>query len=466
MVNEWRSWWSFGGAKGLTDALFPIGVVNLASFEGSFFISFLPLFFCCSISFCLLIISFSCNVRVFEGQCGGGWMAMAQSGGTGRLPTARLPNTFTAQGFDAAEPSDPSGWNHFERTCACSGFDSAYACMPPGPATDFFMGPIHPRSKQIIGDRLARAALHHVYGRDDVAWSGPILKGCALSTGATFHREHMTIALDITGKANTIDALSIWTKQISSPEIPYALAGSRCSAWPNASLNPLCSSFGPSEGSCVGPLLALRVAVPLSLSLSLSKCYYSHTLTVVSFPLSLSSSRSLCLLVYVVLSTVLIGSRLSTRTMALLCGFQCRSNSTKDGRTEQTPRQRRIFGRTRAKRIGRVSSTGTRRKTGRCTSQPVFATRSASHVARTSRERTRRALSTAARCAFTTLRSPSSRSSPSLSTAGASARRRWCATRRNKTDRFTRRREASTRPQDRTCTRKGVPSYLVVAPSR
>ena len=102
MVETWRKAWSKDGTTGLTDEMFPIGVVTLASQEG---------------------------------QCGGGWMRIAQSGGTGLLPTADLPNTFVAQGWDAQEPSDPSGWPTHERTCACMGFDSPYSCGEPGTST-------------------------------------------------------------------------------------------------------------------------------------------------------------------------------------------------------------------------------------------------------------------------------------------------------------------------------------------
>ena len=84
LVSTWRETWS--AMRGTTDAAFPIGVASLASQEGF---------------------------------CGGGWMRIAQGGGTGLLPTTALPNTFLAQGFDAAEPSDPNGWPGHERSCAC-----------------------------------------------------------------------------------------------------------------------------------------------------------------------------------------------------------------------------------------------------------------------------------------------------------------------------------------------------------
>mgnify|MGYP006085437953 FL=1 len=109
------------------------------------------------------------------------------------------------------------------------------------------MGPIHPRSKQIIGDRMAQAALHHAYKRNDVAWSGPILQGC--------QRDHtdnasITITFDLSGKAGTEDAMVLWQNQIQLDEVPLNPIGSRCKATlPNGTAHPLCSSFGPSDGS-------------------------------------------------------------------------------------------------------------------------------------------------------------------------------------------------------------------------
>lgn len=35
---------------------------------------------------------------------------------------------------------------------------------------------IHPRDKRVVGQRLARIALHQVYGRQDLAWTGPVFR--------------------------------------------------------------------------------------------------------------------------------------------------------------------------------------------------------------------------------------------------------------------------------------------------
>ncbi|OGV67562.1 MAG: hypothetical protein A3K19_13445 [Lentisphaerae bacterium RIFOXYB12_FULL_65_16] len=42
---------------------------------------------------------------------------------------------------------------------------------------------IHPKNKQDVGDRLARAALHNVYGKTGFAWCGPVFKACEFRDG-------------------------------------------------------------------------------------------------------------------------------------------------------------------------------------------------------------------------------------------------------------------------------------------
>ncbi|NOY79847.1 MAG: sialate O-acetylesterase [Kiritimatiellaeota bacterium] len=44
-------------------------------------------------------------------------------------------------------------------------------------------GNIHPKNKQDVGDRLARLALHDVYGKTGFAWCGPIFKACEFRDG-------------------------------------------------------------------------------------------------------------------------------------------------------------------------------------------------------------------------------------------------------------------------------------------
>ena len=45
------------------------------------------------------------------------------------------------------------------------------------------MGSIHPRNKRRLGGRLARAALAVVHADEHVAYTGPVLAGCAVEGG-------------------------------------------------------------------------------------------------------------------------------------------------------------------------------------------------------------------------------------------------------------------------------------------
>lgn len=64
---------------------------------------------------------------------------------------------------------------------------------------------IHPRRKQPVGNRLALAALAKVYGRNDVAWSGPLAKKAeALEDGKVAVRfSHVYDGLKVKGEALT-----------------------------------------------------------------------------------------------------------------------------------------------------------------------------------------------------------------------------------------------------------------------
>ena len=82
-----------------------------------------------------------------------------------------------AQGFDAQDPVGDGNWPSGERGCRAFGFDSPYS-MGGGDNnkavdfTPFFMGPIHPRPKHILGRRMAMATAAQVYGDAAIGWTG------------------------------------------------------------------------------------------------------------------------------------------------------------------------------------------------------------------------------------------------------------------------------------------------------
>jgi len=102
----------------------------------------------------------------------------AQTGNRGFLPSQDMPNTFSAQAFDAGDPCI-----HFGQCCA-NGVDGqgGWPCVAgEGPYTQQFMGGIHPRVKKIVGVRLAKAARALVYGDSKEVWTGPVLVACSVS---------------------------------------------------------------------------------------------------------------------------------------------------------------------------------------------------------------------------------------------------------------------------------------------
>ena len=151
LVGEWRALWS--RTPGTTDPLAPFGVVTLAA-SGS------------------------------EGGADLGSMRLAQLAGYGVLPNAAMPNTFLAQAHDLDDPfinqtcdslrCCPYNFNQSFHPHGCAGCDG-YCDSLMG--TSWYMGPIHPRSKKPVGQRLAQAAAVAVYGLPGAA-TGPTISGC------------------------------------------------------------------------------------------------------------------------------------------------------------------------------------------------------------------------------------------------------------------------------------------------
>eukprot|EP00051_Salpingoeca_urceolata_P015083 m.193183 g.193183 ORF g.193183 m.193183 type:complete len:335 (+) comp18286_c0_seq1:1036-2040(+) len=157
LISEWRKLWS--AEPGTTDPNAPFGLVTLAP-SGS------------------------------EGGNDIGSMRLAQTAGYGVVPNPAMPNTFLAQAFDLNDPwaniscyHDGCCPNNFHPKGNCD------SCLGPNhycenlTATNYYMGPIHPRDKKPVGERLAQGAAVVVYGKPGVV-TGPTLSGCSV-TGNT-----------------------------------------------------------------------------------------------------------------------------------------------------------------------------------------------------------------------------------------------------------------------------------------
>eukprot|EP00483_Globobulimina_turgida_P009046 UN09064 len=102
----------------------------------------------------------------------------SQLGNFDYLPNAELINTFAAQAYDSGDP-----WNKncfYLKPPTCQG-DAPYSWNK----TNFFMGPIHPRPKLIVGRRLAQSGYPMLYKGsttiDNCQNIGPTLAGCKLN---------------------------------------------------------------------------------------------------------------------------------------------------------------------------------------------------------------------------------------------------------------------------------------------
>jgi hypothetical protein len=134
MVALWRKHWS--ATAGTTDPMAPFGVVTLAS-GGS------------------------------EGGPDIGGMRWSQTANFGTLPSPAMPNTFLAHAFDLGDPYTNTqclSWlccaedGHYNATtCNKREATCADACRALT-NTSYYMGPIHPRIKKPVGQRLAFAA--------------------------------------------------------------------------------------------------------------------------------------------------------------------------------------------------------------------------------------------------------------------------------------------------------------------
>ena len=161
LVRVWRAAWS--ATPGTTDPLAPFGVVTLAA-GGS------------------------------EGGPDIGGMRWSQSGNYGTLPSPEMPNAFLAHAYDLGDPWASSSscqswgccWKGYNETaCAAKTKPGTCAAACAGLMnTTYYMGPIHPRIKKPVGQRLAKAAHRLLFGGAG-AYAGPTLSGCAVEQTAS-----------------------------------------------------------------------------------------------------------------------------------------------------------------------------------------------------------------------------------------------------------------------------------------
>eukprot|EP01052_Picozoa_sp_SAG31_P017616 SAG31_NODE_1213_length_9359_cov_4.298164_11_plen_348_part_00 len=172
LIEGWRKVWS--ETPGTTDPLAPFGIVTLADSGGE-----------------------GAPARAM------GAMHLAQTAGHGVLPGPRgsgMENTFLAQAYDLDDewdgggvlgPCFREGYNHSSGSHkCCGGHQNMTICTPEwqakcaiaceGTSNTPTKGGIHPRSKQLVGERLGTAAYNLVYGGTN-AFTGPTLAGCVLS---------------------------------------------------------------------------------------------------------------------------------------------------------------------------------------------------------------------------------------------------------------------------------------------
>lgn len=155
LVQQFRALWS--AVPGTTDPMAPFGLVTLAP-SGS------------------------------EGGSDIGTMRWAQTAGYGVLPNPAMEKVFLAQAYDLNDP--------FRNISCYHKFHCHDNSVPPpggyGMGCDaycasvrtsnWYMGPIHPRDKKPVGQRLAQTALVVAYDRHGFS-NGPTISGCTVADG-------------------------------------------------------------------------------------------------------------------------------------------------------------------------------------------------------------------------------------------------------------------------------------------
>eukprot|EP01084_Bolivina_argentea_P275320 469514_1 len=144
MLKQWRHIWSV--VSGTSDVHTPFGLITLAAGtdEGAAY-----------------------NMGAFR------W---AQTANFDYLPNMEMINTFVSLGHDMGEPWGSGCVNEKPVVCNISGQPYSLADTPQ------FMGPIHPRIKLPLGQRLAYAGYNILYGKssDIKVVTGPVISGCVM----------------------------------------------------------------------------------------------------------------------------------------------------------------------------------------------------------------------------------------------------------------------------------------------
>eukprot|EP00940_MAST-03C_sp_MAST-3C-sp2_P000818 g818.t1 len=168
LVDSWRALWSV--SDGTTDPKAPFGLVTLAS-SGS------------------------------EGGRSMGTFRWAQTASFGRVPNSQMTNTFLAHAYDLDDPwSNTSCYedgccpNNYAPKGTCNGCLASNQYCANLTATNYYMGPIHPRDKKPVGERLAIGAAATAYGSDD-PFTGPTIASCRM-TADEVAGERIIIAFD------------------------------------------------------------------------------------------------------------------------------------------------------------------------------------------------------------------------------------------------------------------------------
>eukprot|EP00434_Breviolum_minutum_P007446 symbB.v1.2.006568.t1/scaffold392.1/size213825/4 len=122
-----------------------------------------------------------------EGGRSMGAMRWAQTANYGVAPNPAMPRTFLAQAFDLDDPF--SNITCYRKgCCGPAPKEGCESCLGPDgyceslQGTNYYMGPIHPRDKKPVGDRLASAAINIAYGKKGT-FTGPTLSGCHMVNG-------------------------------------------------------------------------------------------------------------------------------------------------------------------------------------------------------------------------------------------------------------------------------------------